>query len=231
MIIVCVGVDLFIVLAANLLELRKADTKIYQNLSDEILYDRVSPRRSCLMTPEISVEKGGKESSDLESCSVKLAESTSALGCSKSEELSTRAEPMHLDTEVVSFSELPNGRKAPSPLENLEADCRDQDDGDRVESRVALTLKREISICENGSASVEGDGSNGCREEMVDIDDDNGKLASLTAPENGDCSNGRREVVDADVVSGELGSSTATENGVYCNGKALGAPIPHRRTC
>lgn len=153
------------------------------------------------MTPEIAVEKGvGTESSDSEPCCTKQAGGTSALGCSKSEEVSTGAEPMHLDTEAVSVSQLPNGHKAPSPLENLGTDCRDQDNADPADSGVALTSTRDIPISENGSTSIEGDGSNGFGEEMANVD----------------------------VVDAESGSSTALENRVYCNGKAPGAPIPEQ---
>lgn len=161
----------------------------------KFLYDRVSPRPSCPMIPEISVKKSEKkETSDSELCSTKPAESLSALGSSESQEVTAGTEPMHLDTELGSVSKLSNGSKEPSPLENPEADHRVSEAAGSVEHGVDSTFVQEISVSENGSGSTEGDGSTGLREEMVDVD----------------------------VIDGELSSSTVQENGVHCNGKAPG---------
>ncbi|OWM86858.1 hypothetical protein CDL15_Pgr015894 [Punica granatum] len=156
-----------------------------------LLYSRVTPRPSCLMSPDISVERIEKESSDSEPCSAIQAENNSASGGSKSEEITAGEKTMCLDSEVISGSVLPNGSLEPSTSENSEAGNRDPDAADSVEPRTPLTLTREISILENESVLV-GDGSNGLREEMMEVD----------------------------VIHGELGSSTPQENGVHCNGKA-----------
>lgn len=180
------------------------------NWSDEIPYDRVSPRSSCPMIPEIFVRKSEKENSNSKPSFMEQAESTSALGNCKSEEVTAGAEPVDLDTELISVSELPNGIKEPNPLENSKV------------PRITSTFIREISVSENGSGPIEGDGSNGLiREEMVDVDTINGELGS-TADADAITEELDSSTAQENGVNRELGSSTAKENGVYCNGKAPG---------
>ncbi|KAK4755830.1 hypothetical protein SAY87_009587 [Trapa incisa] len=189
---------------------RNDDCKVTRVKVDEVLsqgaymllYSRVSPRPSCPM-----------EFSDSEPFSTNPAESS---GESKSEEVTASAGPVHLSTELISVSELPNGIQESSPFGNSE------------EPEISSTLVQDVPVSENGSGRTEVDGSNGLEEEMVDANMVNGRSASMA---DDDATNVKLNLSTAceNGVNGELDdSSTAMENGVHCNGTPWLEGIPIR---
>ncbi|KAF8036939.1 hypothetical protein BT93_C2615 [Corymbia citriodora subsp. variegata] len=166
-----------------------------------LLYSRVSPRPSCLMTTEISAEenhqKAGREiarCSQDQSEGLTSVDGNSVSGHSSCEALSIRkgsqdavAELMDIDVETSSVSpKIPNGDIDSSVGQKVRATThRDVEEPDEI--------SREIPLYSP-------------------------KICSENGPSTANNSNATGEDGDVDMVNLESGPTTAKENAVYCNG-------------
>ncbi|KAI3426517.1 uncharacterized protein J3R85_009868, partial [Psidium guajava] len=163
-----------------------------------LLYSRVSPRTSCLMTAEISPEKNHqKAGGEIACCSqdqfegLTSVDGNSVSGHSSCEMLSIKkgsedgAELMDIDVEMSSVSQkIPNGEIELSVGQRVRAvTAGDVEDSDDISLKIPLSSPK-ISCSENGPSTANATGEDG----------------------------------DVDVENLESGPSIAKDSAVYCNG-------------